>query len=151
MAQSITLRFADQPSHMETTYARLEIIASHMGVSMNKAAGLAINQLYQRLVTPTEQEDQALEQTFAQAGVTLGGVTFLGASPEFIAQGKAREAEGLALPHLSDDDLERHLLFAMLTPPRQAQVREVTTMAEKRRLLLALAQEQAQLGAAPAA
>ena len=143
MTKQFTLRLSDQPSRMETTHERLALVAQHLGVSLNRAASFAINQLYEKVEAEQRADDARLERAFHEHGVKIGGATYLGLDAAAIERARSREKAGVPFAAIDDDQLERHLVFAMLSPDRQARVRAASPDA-KREALASAVREQAQ-------
>jgi serine phosphatase RsbU (regulator of sigma subunit) len=129
---SFPLRLSNRTSKFETTPERLKDIAEFLGVSQNKAAAYAINQLWEHLV---ENEEMLEELEFKRHGVKVGNVTYLNETEEAIAKRRANLKAKKPLPHILDESLESNFLFAGLPEQEQAIIRAASTPDQKRRLL----------------
>jgi riboflavin biosynthesis pyrimidine reductase len=129
---SFPLRLSTHVSKFETTPERLKDIAEFLGVSQNKAAAYAINQLWKHLV---ENEEMLEELEFKRHGVKVGNVTYLNETEEALAERRANLKAKKPLPHILDKSLESNFMFAALPEEEKAIIRAASTPDEKRRLL----------------
>lgn len=133
---TLAVRFANKVSKMETTQQRVKDLAGLLGVSQNKAIHYAVNQAYEALFETPEQE-AAADALREKEAVVVGGISYRGASPEFLRRVQSRIDAGTPLPHEDDETLESNLLFSMLEPYQQAQVKAQSDPLTKRELIAA--------------
>lgn len=79
-------------------------------------------------------QEAAGDRLREREAVEVGGISYRGATPEFLRRVQERIDEGIPLPHEDDETLESNLLFSMLHPQQQAQIKAEKDIFKKRAL-----------------